>query len=144
MKNFLLFLFGLSLISSASNVNAQNQSSDDWSHIFLKPTGNNEIDGVLAWFKQVNCDGEQVVLLKLQNTNPFTVVVNWSEAVFKRDLSWINKEEQIQHIQIPADETVEGKCTDSNVLKIELSKFVDDPKEFKRFSTNGFAVQPLK
>lgn len=142
MRKLLLAAFVLSM-ASTSNLLAQSQN-DGWEHIFLLVSGHNEIDGVKAWFKKEDCNGEAVVVLKFTNTNSNAVTVSWYNAVFSQDLKWTFNEEITHNTTIEAGETVIGSCSISNELNIPLSNFYDDASQFKRFSTNGLTVQPLR
>lgn len=142
MRRLLFFACILSLVP-VSNLFAQEQN-DGWEHIFLLVSGHNEIDGVKAWFKQVDCDGESVIHLKLTNTNQNAVTVSWYNAAFSQDLKWTRNEGVTESTVIGGGETVTGNCATSNELSIPVSNFFDDPKQFKRFSTNDFTVQPLR
>lgn len=142
MRKLLLVAIVLSL-APASNLFAQDQN-DGWEHIFLLVSGHNELDGVKAWFKKENCDGEAVILLKFTNTNANPVTVSWYNAAFSQRLKWTMHEDVTYTTEVGAGETVTGSCIASNELFIPVSDFFEDPLQFKRFSTNNFTVQPLR
>lgn len=139
MKQFLPFLFLLSL-APISHLSAQENS--DWQPVYLQVTGHNETDGVYAWFKLGECDSEEVVFIKLENKNPFAVDVNFYDAVFKKDLKWYERKESRRTIRLEAGETTSGDCTNTPYV-VDLSHFVSNSFEFKRYSTYQFSVKPI-
>ncbi len=139
----LLFIAVALLLTPTSELFAQSQN-DGWEHVFLLVSGHNELDGVKAWFKKENCDGEAVILLKFTNTNANAVTVSWYNAAFSQDLKWTMHEEVTHSTVVGAGETVTGSCITSDELFVPISNFYDDPSQFKRFSTNNLIVQPLR
>lgn len=142
MKHLLPFLLLSVLLVSSTFVKAQE--SNDWQPIYLQVTGNNEIDGVSAWFKPSDCNGEKVVLVKLQNTNAYAVDITYYQGVFTQELKWIEKRENTIHLTLPAKETLIGECAVENVLMVPLSGFIADGSQFKRFAANEFTVKPIR
>lgn len=141
MKHFLPILLLLTLVPGSKLL---AQSGGDWQPVYLQVTGHNETDGVYAWFKHDECEGEDVVFIKLENKNPYPVDVNFFNAVFTQKLEWIKKEDTRRTLTLDAKESIVGSCSASGDYKISLSDFVADASEFKRFSTYEFTVKPVR
>lgn len=138
MKKIIFLSFCL-LLFLQQQLNAQAI----WSPIGLDVVGRNMISGVEASYQLNNCNGEDVVFVKLINHNNYTVTVEWYPAVFTKELKWIRKENPTdkKSVDINPNAALTGDCSVSNPsMMILLKDFSVDAANFKRYGTTNFAV----
>lgn len=132
MKIHFTQLFILPLL--VFSISAHSQTSD-WTPVFLTPSGNHIVNGVEAYFQQNSCSDEDVVFIKFVNTNSYAVSLEWYNAVFTKELTWVHQENDRKSIIVPAATTLNGNCSSELMLMVDLSLFISDPSQFKRLST---------
>lgn len=96
-------LIGLFLITTYTF----SQNNLNWQGVFLTVSGHHEKDGVEAYFALSQCDGEDVIILKLVNKNNVDVTVSWQPAIFTQSKQWINTT-KTKTLTIGAGQTLTG------------------------------------
>jgi len=139
MKQLIAVMIGLWITSS---VFAQTNSG--WVPIHLTVSGYNMQDGVEAFFQLNKCNEEDVVFLKLINHNADAVTVEWTDAIFTKELKWVSKENATERksLTINANETVQGDCLriDQSKLVVKINDFIKKTDDFKLYGTTFFQV----
>ncbi len=124
------------------------QTNQEWQPIFLLITGDNKMDGIEASFQVNSCNGEDVVYVKFINHNPYTVKLEWFDAIFTQGLKWINKEQEKEKksLVIAANAEVKGECSDNKYkeLVVNLKNFGTDKKDVKRYSSSQLMVTSVQ
>ena len=122
----------------------KGQTNSDWQPIYLLVTGGNIIDGVEASFQLNTCNGEDIVYIKFVNHTAKSVKLEWFDAVFTQEIKWINKDkaDDKKSLVLGANAEEKGSCLmDSpTVLTIKLKDFVEDKKNFKRYSASRLKI----
>lgn len=123
---------------------ANAQNSHQWQNIFLKPTGDNVQDGVAAFYKVDECNGQKVVFLKFINTNNYSVQIEWYDGIFTIDKEWKKflDADHLKTLNLAPGKEISGECNDS-IMSIKISDFVN-PEKFKRYGTFYFEVNNIK
>jgi len=126
IATFLVFILTTSTVFSQD---IEFKKSDQWEFMY-------EIDGVNFYYKATECHDEangfhrEYVLLKLENTNDYAVVVEWDVEMyyFNECFNCGDKLNDEHHrvATIEANQTIEGTCTlgEEKTLKI-FSRFLD-------------------
>ncbi len=120
-----------------------SQNKDNWEPVYLLVTGANTMDGVEACFKLAKCNNEDVVYIKFNNHNEYSVKLEWFDAVFTQELRWINKdgEGNKKTLIIPSKMEARGGCESNNTeLVVKLKDFIVDKNNFKRFHTSQLTI----
>lgn len=129
-------LIGLFLITTYTF----SQNNLNWQGVFLTVSGHHEKDGVEAYFALSQCDGEDVIILKLVNKNNVDVTVSWQPAIFTQSKQWINTT-KTKTLTIGAGQTLTGDCQTNNALKINLQAWGISAESFYRYAMNYFDVK---
>lgn len=132
MKSILPKLFGIlflsfclstiSLASEPNSINLLSTPTADSSWILQS-----ELNGVKAYYQIATCENEQVVFLKLVNTNNSNVTVSWDDKIlFTGETSARKVKTTVSKQTLISGETLFSTCTDqSNPLLI--SKPTESP-----------------
>ena len=121
----------------------KNISAQSWQPIKLTVSGNNVIDSVEAFFQLTNCYGKDVVFIKFVNQNTSRVVVQWQDAVFTKELKWINREHspEVKSVTLESHSEITGDCGGKEIVVVPLNNFIANVNEFKLYGVNQFAVK---
>jgi len=124
------------------------QSGFESSPVGLTTNGRNEAYGVEVWYQLNKCNEEDVVFIKFSNHNSYKVTVEWSDAIFTKDLIWISnkKDNAVKTIVLKGNATVAGSCEDAGMqtLVVKVRDFIDDSADFNRFKVVSFKVSGNK
>ena len=142
------FLFSLLVLILLVPRAVNAQVASEWQPVFLQVTGDNHMDGVEASFQINACNGEDVIYVKFINHNNYPVKVEWFDAVFTQDLTWINKEQASdkKSLTIPANKEAKGECSGNLFpeLYVKVKTFVAEKKNFKRYHASQLMVIAVK
>lgn len=97
------------------------------------PVSTNIKDGVSFYSKRSQCNSENVVLLKLVNSNNYPVKVSWKLSPNTPEV----------FVLVPASSGLEGSCSlnDNNLAKLIIKKPNDiDKKEIKKYALSHINV----
>jgi hypothetical protein len=114
--------------------------SPDWTPIFLTASGHHVKYGVEAYYQRATCGTDEVIFIKFVNTNNHPVKLEWYNAVFTHDITWVHNNNQLFSLTVPASSGNTGECSGEAVLMVQLSDFIADAAKFKRFSTSQLTV----
>ncbi|MEQ1733006.1 MAG: hypothetical protein ABL940_05000, partial [Bacteroidia bacterium] len=123
--------------------NTQAQTVPMWEPIGLTVTGNNQIEGIEAWYSLSKCKGQAMVYLKFVNTTNSSATIEWFDGIFTTELKWVKKEkaEDKKTLIIPANSEVKADCTNATQIKnctIFLNKILTPTQNVKRYGALNF------
>jgi hypothetical protein len=111
-----------------------------WDPVTLSEKGANIQNGVEFYSKSVECNLQKVDLVKLVNTNNYSVKI-----AFQR-----NAETPVEYIRIQASSSMEGLCSSSdlNLAKLVFNfpngKTEEELKKIKQFVISSIVVSEMK
>ncbi len=139
LKLSTLFLI---LFLSVSSIFAQ--AKPEWIPIGLTASGKNIQSGVEAFYQLDKCNKEHVVFIKFINHNTYEVIVEWYDAVFTKDLKWVNNKnaDLLKSLTIGVNEAVTGDCSNESQkeLVVKVNDFISNVNDFNLFRINSFKV----
>jgi len=139
---FILLLLVAIFYAPHNKLVAQNTSA--WQPIFLQVTGGNTMDGVEASFQLNKCNGLDVVYIKFFNHNSYPVKIEWIDAVFTKELKWVNDSKGVDRksLTLLANTEAKGECANKlyPALLIKMKDFIISKKDFKRYSASQLTV----
>jgi hypothetical protein len=137
MKKIILMSFLLIFLAFSQ---AGFSQTPDWTPIFLTASGHHVKYGVEAYYQRAACGSDEVIFIKFVNTNNHPVKLEWYNAIFTQDITWVHNNNQLFSLIVPASTGNTGECTGEAVLMVQLSDFIADPTKFKRFTTSQLTV----
>lgn len=144
MKNIRLIKIVLFFLMFFSVSSLFAQSNPGWNPIGLAVNGKNIQNGVEAFYLLTKCNNEDVILLKFINYNTSSVVVEWNDAVFTKDMKWVNNEKNNSKktLTIDKNEIMLGDCsgTCQPQLVVNVHDFIENTDEIKLFRALSFHV----
>ncbi len=138
MKTFTLILSFVLLTSYSTSAQTTPQEFP----IGLTVSGSNKAQGVEASYSLGKCGVNDVVFIIFNNTNVYPITIDWYDGVFTTDLKWIKKEDALDKktIQVPANSSVRGNCTNNNLTTVALKTFGVTLKQLKRYGALNFTI----
>lgn len=137
----------LPLLIFISISSVSGQSNSEWKGIGLTVSGMNNFGGVEAFYQYVNCDKQDVVLIKFINHNNYSVEIEWNDALFTKELKWVSnrKKDFRKTIILEINETKAGNCSEggSTQLVVPVHDFIKKPDNFKLFGVKSFKVKSI-
>lgn len=138
-----IFIFAFFILQKA---NSQNNTS--WQPIYLLVTGGNVMDGVEASFQVNKCNGKDIVNIKFINHTSSQLSLEWFDAVFTKELKWINKDkkEDKKYISLSPNAEIVGNCLNGKYpeLTINMKDFMEDKNNFNRYSSSQLKIIKVK
>jgi hypothetical protein len=131
----MMFCFGVT--ANAQTNKAANDNS--WMPVLISNDGTNGNNGIEANYKLAKCNSFDVILLKLTNTNEYSVKAEWTNLVQTndgRDLFGTG----ISSINLPPKSETAGDCSGNTVLVIKLNDYGIYPVGFKAIIGSNFQV----
>ncbi len=113
--------------------NAQNGS---WQPLWLSTT--NVFKGIEGFYQLSNCNGSDVVFIKLINHNGFKVKAGWKNVAMDNSGQQKQSASVQDSVTIAPNAQVEGSCTGAAKLQVKLSDFGITGATFKAFMCSGF------
>ena len=109
-----------------------------WNPVKLDDTGNNVINGLHFYAVDTDCNSKRVRLIKLVNTNPHPVELNYQ----------LSAESPVVKVTVPASKTIEGSCNsaDSNIQNLIIvipEAKPEDEKKNKEYIRSHISVNAL-
>jgi hypothetical protein len=136
MKRKILILTVLATITLCSY--AQN-----WTNANLRADGQYILNGVEALYEKVTCGNDEYVLVKFINNNSTKVKLEWIDAVYENGGWTYDKNNTVKTIELQANQEIEGKCNEQNILKIKVSSIIDSPEKFEHYMVSGLSVKNI-
>lgn len=121
MKINILF-FALICIFFVYPIKAQDHEHEKWFVVVISPHGTVDNEGVKANCMITKCNGEDVMLLELINTNNHAVKCEWLHAPIDKNGKQ-HYMDNLQTIELKAGEKVTGKCGGAKQLIVNLSDY---------------------
>jgi len=138
-----IFIFAFFILQKA---NSQNNTS--WQPIYLLVTGGNVMDGVEASFQVNKCNGKDIVYIKFINHTSSQLSLEWFDAIFTKELKWINKDkkEDKKSILLSPNAEIIGDCLNGKYpeLTINMKDFIEDKNNFNRYSSSQLKIIKVK
>lgn len=132
----LLFAF---FILSFYNYKAQTHEREKWFPVLISVHGTVDHKGVKANAMITKCNNEAVMLLELINTNAYPVKCEWLHAPIDKDGKQHYKDE-LQTLELKANETITGKCDGAKQLIIKLSDYSVTNETLQDYYGSNFNV----
>jgi hypothetical protein len=117
-----VLLFLSIFVLSCYSYKAQNHERDKWFPVLISVHGTVAHYGVKANAMITKCNGQDVMLLELVNTNAYPVKCEWLHAPIDKQGKQHYKDE-LQTLNLKASETSTGKCDGPKQLIIKLSDY---------------------
>lgn len=115
------------------------QTSNEWQPVLISMDGTNSYKGVEATYSLGKCNNKDVVMLKLVNTNKFSVKAQWINVVVKKDGKELFGNSKLVSIKLPASDEVTGSCSSKAVeLIINLSDLGIQASDVNTFVASNF------
>jgi hypothetical protein len=132
----MIFCFGVTAIAQ----NNKTTNDNTWMPVLISNDGTNGNNGVEANYKLGKCNSFDVILLKLTNTNDYSVKAEWTNLVQTndgRDLFGTG----VSFINLPPKSETAGDCSGSTTqLVIKLNDYGIYPVGFKAIIGSNFQV----
>jgi hypothetical protein len=140
--------FILSLLFLVINSNLINAQSDyNWEPIGLTLTGNNNYQGVEAFYRVAECDGEYYLILKFINENENKVIIEWEDGIFTQDKVWVSNsvDNKINSIIIEPESEITCDCTQPiDELFVKIREFIPDFDDFFKYRTISLTITVIE
>ena len=123
---------------------AQIKNDLEWIPVLISHDGTNTNEGIEASYALTNCGGNETVLLKLKNTNNFSVKTQWVNQVITKDGKENYGNSKITFFALPPNSEKAGDCSGNNFpLVIKLNDFAVQANNFETFiGSNFFVIKP--
>ena len=121
MKIKTLFLAAI-FAFCANIINAQSLEHEKWFPVLISAHGTIDHYGVKANCKITKCNGEDVMLMELVNTNAYAVKCEWLHSPIDNEGKQ-HYVDALQTIELKANETKTGQCGETVQLIIKLSEY---------------------
>lgn len=120
-------------------INGQTTSNNEWHPVLISMDGTNGYLGVEASYSLSKCNSNDVVLLKLVNTNNYAVKAQWVNVVVTKDGKELYGNNKLVSVKLPASSEKAGDCDSKIVeLTIKLSDFGVQTNNFDTFVGSNF------
>ena len=117
------------------------QKNLDWQPVTLNVhDGTNAVSGIQAYCALATCSGSPRLLIKLINSNPYTIRAGWKDAVLinNNDERHFGSKAQ-DSVTIGAKSEITGDCSGTNPqLVLDLSDFGANTENFTELLTPDF------
>ena len=132
------FCLCLLVLYSASSVFAQDNQENEWT---LGPAAN----GVEFYYAVDNCNGENVIYLKLTNTNAHPVIVTWKDEIWLEGNQAPNEVSAAKTMTIPGNQAISQLCGSQPdpLLAISLNELTSSPPSLHAFTFHDVEVTTL-
>ncbi|MDY0160936.1 MAG: hypothetical protein RBR64_06315 [Bacteroidales bacterium] len=140
MKNLLIPLL-LLLFTCNNSLNAQ--SDFIWEPIGLTLTGNNVYQGVEAYYRLTECNGEYSIILKFVNTNNQKIRLEWEDAIFTNNQEWVTNinDSGVKSLIIYPNSEISCSCSQPiEELFVKIREFIPDVEDFFKYRTVSFKI----
>lgn len=138
MKIKTLFL-AVIFIFCSTGFNAQILEREKWFPVMISIHGTVDHEGVEAKAMITKCNGEDVMLLELINTNAYSVKCQWLHAPIDKNGKQHYKDD-LQTLLLNAKETKKGKCGEAKQLIIKLSDYAVKVEDLQDYYGSNFNV----
>lgn len=132
-------LLFLALFTFAFTFSKAQQVNASWTPVLISVDGTNAYNGVEMDFQLTKCGADDVVLLKLKNTNSFAVKAHWITVIKTTDGKELYGNSKLTTLNLPANDQLTGNCkTKPYELKINLSDFGINAAQFETIVGSNF------
>ena len=141
VKKFLLALFSILLITKGLSQTQVVASNDiEWKPVLINMDGTNAFKGIDVTYMVSKCNSKDVVLLKLVNTNTYSVKAQWINVVVTKGGELFGNSKLVSLKLAPSSENI-GYCSGKIIqLTIKLSDFGIDATNIDTFVASNFDV----
>jgi len=128
----LLMMFGV--------VKAQTNTS--WTPVLVNVDGTNTFKGVEVYYSLSTCGADEVVFLKLVNTNAKAMKAQWINDVVTNDTKEHYGKTKLVSVNINANSEIIGSCKSKvKELIIKLKKYDVEAKDFNTIVGSSFYAE---
>lgn len=116
------------------------QTAINWQPVLISMDGTNGYKGVEMYYSVEKCNSNDVILLKLVNTNTFALKAHWiSVLVTNSDKELYGKTELVT-IQLEANKEYIGSCKKTDKLMIKLNDYGIKGSDLKTMVGSNFDI----
>ena len=120
----------------------RSQNAVEWTPVLVSMDGTNTFKGVEMYYSLSNCGGNDVVLVKLINSNAKTVKAQWVNAIVSIDEKEHYGKTKLVSVNLKANSESIGVCNAKPTeLVIKLSDYGVSVKDFKTIVGSSFYVE---
>jgi hypothetical protein len=139
IKKYLFSLITISAITVAAF------SQERWENGNIRADGRTAVDGVEVFYLKTQCQGNDVLFLKLVNHNSYPVKAEWIDSILENDSKWsYSSNEKSKNVTIAASSEVKGSCSGSRELIVHLKDLSSNPNLFQYFSASGLTITKIQ
>jgi uncharacterized protein YpmB len=135
----LMMMFG---IANAQNQPAGKVSNMQWTPVLTNVDGTNTYKGVEMYYSISTCGTNEVIFLKLVNTNAQTVKAQWINDVISNDTKEHYGQTKLVSVTLKPNSEVIGSCS-SNIkeLTVKLKDYGVDAKDVNTIVGSSFYAE---
>lgn len=120
----------------------RSQTSVQWTPVLVNVDGTNTFKGVELYYSLSTCGANEVVLLKLVNTNAKTVKAQWINDIVTNDNAEHYGKTKLVSVNLNANSEVVGSCnTKTKELLVKLKDYGVEAKNFYTIIGSSFYVE---
>lgn len=132
-------LLFLTFFALTFNFYKAQQSNSSWTPVLISMDGTNSYNGVEMEYQLTKCGDDDVVLLKLKNTNTFSVKAHWIPVIKTTEGKELYGNSKLLTVSLTANTETLGDCKSKPAdLKIKLSDFGITGSQFETIIGSSF------
>jgi hypothetical protein len=115
------------------------QTNTAWTPVLISMDGTNSYNGVELNYQLTKCGNDDVLLLKLTNTNTYSVKAHWINVIKTKDGKELYGNSKLTSVTLGANAENNGNCKGKPAeLKIKLSDFGANASNFETIVGSSF------
>lgn len=135
--NFKSLLFSALFVFLIGFTKAQTNTA--WTPVLISMDGTNSYNGIELNYQLTKCGNDDVLLLKLNNTNTYSVKAHWINVIKTKDGKELYGNSKLTTVTLGANAENSGDCKGKqSELKIKLSDFGVNANEFETIVGSSF------
>lgn len=132
-------IFLLATFAFIVNLTKAQNSTNQWTPVLVSMDGTNTYNGVELNYQLTKCGADDVVLLKITNTNPYAVKAHWINVIKTKDGKELYGNSKLASVTLSANSESTGGCKSKPTeLKIKLSDFGTTSSNFETIVGSSF------
>lgn len=132
----LIFFASLLLFFSISNA----QTNQNWQPVLISMDGTNGYKGVEMYYAIEKCNADDVLHLKIVNTNNFALKAHWINVIVDNSEKEHYGKTELITVKIDANKELIGTCKKSDPLLLKLNDFGVKSIDFKTLVGSNFDI----
>lgn len=115
------------------------QTNSAWTPVLISMDGTNSYNGIELNYQLTKCGNDDVLLLKLTNTNSFAVKAHWINVIKTKDGKELYGNSKLSTVTLGANAENSGNCKGKPTeLKINLTDFGVKASDFETIVGSSF------